>query len=438
VLRRDAESFARGIAQQLATQTETLKADVFLDDVMVWGPGQLEIAATQPVSVAQEMRDKNVNLLISGQLAKGPGRYWSVQPYYYVSDAVFSDRAGELLAGGELHLGSPLSYIAGNQQSIREIEQQLAARLQIVGRFWQGLTQYDLGTEDGYRQASELFCGEEARSGATLPQGSDLLFLFCGHSNQMLAGMAGRANAEFERLSAAAEAAYRAGLAIAPANARLQTSLAAVLLERGKPGVLDCAQAVEAPIVAALGQAEAVLASGKLQSNMLFTTLMEAHNLVGQAHFWLGFCFDPAAAGEHWEEAERQYRAALRLRQNPLPNLRYGLRTAADAGFLLGNLNLVRYYNSTVNPPLIEQHRIDSLAAFSDSITYNLEIGDAEATNRAVDAATSAIFLLCLSNDPDQVGTILARFEGQSISPQQVVERIENAFSPDLRKGCGL
>ncbi|MFN8468424.1 MAG: NACHT domain-containing protein [Caldilineaceae bacterium] len=437
MLRRDADSFSNNITADLQNETPALKSSVFGDDVTVWGPAQLAIDVSQPISVQEAMKQHNVNVLVSGQVEKGFGRFWTVQPYYFANDAVFSGRVGELLGSGRMSLGTPVSYLAGNQESIQEAEAELQDRLLILGQFLRGLAQYDLGTEEGYRAAKEIFCAASPHGPHNDAAGSDLLLLFCGHANNALANMVGVNDHEYAGLLAASETAYREGLAVAPGNARLTISLAASLFSRGRPPVLDCQGADARLIRAAQELIDEFLDRASGGADVPVTALMEAHNMAGQVHFWLGFCFELEQREEHWQLAEQQYKAALAVQSRISPDDHYALRAAGDAELHAGKLQLMRFFTTEAEAAR-DQARSAALTALADSVNYYLQLGDNEAIKRAADAVSSSIILQCASGHGGEALVLLAQYDGKVADPDRVKTEILTNLPAELKKGCGL
>lgn len=441
-LQRDANSLATQMADSLVAAKAVLQTDVFSDDISIWGPSQFSIDVTNPISVQQTMHEKNINLLLYGQIAPGKARYWQIQPYFVVEDAVFSDRVGEMLGTDQLDLGAPISYILANQQSIKDVEQELQDRFETLGQLIRGLTQYDLGTEAGYRQAREIFCANNVDPAPDLQQGIEMLLLFCGHANNMLAGMLGEEATEYEKLMEDSERAYRVGLTINPNHLRLQVSLGAILTTNGTPSDFDCYDGD----IQALSEAETLLetfmAANSRREQVPLTSLMEANLILGQVHFWQGLCFDVEHRSDHWLRADRAYQATEELAQYTEPNTRYTLLSVSSAEYFRGELAYVRSQNNQQQQSG-NQYLVDATTAFSNSATISLEIGDEDAIiGIAIPATAYLLEVFCVQGHRGEAVSALEHFKRLVADPKIFQDFQDEVFSllpsDDFRKGCGL
>ena len=448
-LQRDANSLATQMADSLVAAKAVLQTDVFSDDISIWGPSQFSIDVTNPISVQQTMHEKNINLLLYGQIAPGKARYWQIQPYFVVEDAVFSDRVGEMLGTDQLDLGAPISYILANQQSIKDVEQELQDRFETLGQLIRGLTQYDLGTEAGYRQAREILCADTLHLAPDEQQeGAGMLLLFCGHASNMLAS--NRDNLKYGFLVSESERAYRAGLDVSPNNLRLQAALASILVSQIRQirqsgqsrQSIDCTKVEDSnKLNEASKWIESFMTSHNQGASVPLTTLMEANGVSGIVHFWQGYCSssDVTERDRHWEHAESAYRTAVGLLKNAKPNARYALRVAGEAEYYRGELGYMRYTTQKQGASAPDQYRVDSTDAFSSSISYYLAIGDAEAINYAATAAAFSIWFNCENDHPEVAAAMLAYLDTQVSNPELFREQVFSELPPgDIKKGCGL
>lgn len=438
-LQRDADSFARQIVEDLQAQTQSLKEDVFGDDITIWGASQFSIDTTDPISVQQSLKDKNINLLLYGEIAPDVGRYWQIQPYFVVNDAVFSDRVSEVLGSDQVGLGAPIPYIVANQQSIQDAENEIRERLQTLGQLLSGLTQYDLGSETGYRKAREIFCANKLHIPVDEQQeGADMLLLFCGHANNMLAATVGRSSAEYTKLLSESQAAYHLGLDLKPGDPRLQISMASSLLTASTPLGFDCAEVNTDRLDEAQTMTSDFLAAHGQDDDLPLTTRIESNVISGRVFFWHGLCIDFEQHEKHWNEAETAYRTAGDLAQEAGIDSLYAQRAAGKAEFFRGHLEMMRFALSQ-DPQSAEQHRIEASNAYSNSIVTFLNVADSESLDNAVGATAYSLLMNCQTGHQTDAATLLTDVLTQVPDPKHFREQVFAWFPEfDLQKGCGL
>jgi energy-coupling factor transporter ATP-binding protein EcfA2 len=443
-LQRDAEDFAQQTTELLHAQEQTLAVSGLGKEVTIWGPQQFTIDVSNPASITQRMQDANVNLLLYGEIEPDGGKQWLVRPKLYVIDNSLQGRASEALTSA--YLGQPIEYLPGNLASNQVVENALQERLEVLNRLIVGLSHYDLANSDGYTAAKKHLCSTSTSTAAAKPEsGQELLHLFCGHANLMLAWRTETSAEQDVGLLNESTQAYEQGLVHAPENVRLLTSLGAVLLRRGAPTTTGCTDGNMRLLEEAQEFLQHALTAMTVEddSETPQITIMEAHNALGEAQYWLGTCFDTDHRAEHWSRAQIEFDKTMTLHKTASGRSDLLDKSAATAYLHSGLISLFSYWYQAYNQPdTVDASLIqNAISEYDNGINLLMAIRDEETTKIAVDHIHFLLLAHCMIDDRTQAKVVLDSFLELVPQPEstrsQVFQSLESIV-PGLVKGCEL
>lgn len=441
-LERDADRLAQQMTELLLEDTAYLRKSAFQEELTIWGPDQFSIALPSPDIIQQKMREANVNILVTGELQQSKGRYWSVQPKFYVADTLLKQRASEML--GSNALGQSIDYLPGNSASLSTVRDKLRSRMRILNRFIVGISYFDQFTAEGYTKAREFLCDERLNDKqADDNSGYDILLMFCGNATLLLAWSHNTEPDQYKHLLQESIKVLEAGLEYNPNNVRLLTSLGTALVRIGSPSSPSCSDGDRE----ALSRADTILRRAITQFtfelNAPYGTVMEAHNALGDLHIWLGVCYKPEQFNEEWIIAKRHYDSTIAVRQNATGRLDILDQPAATAHMQLGYISMVFYWSpaSQQSEEDHEQIRLDAIQHYSTAIELLLGIGDEVTLKYATQNIPYLLSLYCKGGEPEKANQALNKFVEQLPNSHEVRGQILESFGemqPEIRKDCEL
>lgn len=419
-LQRDGQSFAQSTAETLEASKAAIQAETGWTVNVAW-PDQLELEATDPAYLKQKARELNADILVYGVLRPSSGRFWEVEPRFYVGDRITGARAGEIT--GEEELGRPIRYQPGNQSFERDVADALRLRLDVLAQLINGLAYYDRGDARGYEQARQVFCSAANSLGQTNDDsnGAELLYLFCGHANTHLAWQISETASDEERAKSLLEdgvAAYQNGLEVNPQHIRSRVSLGAALTQIGSPN-LGCENGDPGKLEAARKWLEDSRVDPEALSEGLRTGIYLS---LGHIYFAKGWCYE-SATQDLWATAQDYYNRVLAIHQASVDPDHF---TAATAHIYLGHLSaLVGGFDQAI---VDYEQALDLLQQEEDESAIKL----------ATDTAPIILSVYCQAGQADSARERLDELVNGLPNPDDVRNDILSQLNPQVKEACGL
>lgn len=440
-LSNDAHGFAQKAFDYLKTREEQIELELG-QTVNILGPdAEVLRNAVADDDIAQMATELRADILLYGILNPTRSQTWDIEPRYHIGVRATTERAGEI--AGEYLLGAPIRYIPGNGISFNEARQEMQPRLDTLLIFVQGLDALDLGRHEGYEAAAQIFCDAAESQMSEQNNGTELLWLFCGHAQSILFWLG-----ELEE-SDKGITAYRRALEVDPNQVRAKISLAALLIAIYKPLQFPFCDGGNYPELAnAFALLQEIVPNRNTQTIVPDSTELGILLNMGHMYFWIGLCYEHLEGDwgyfeENWRFAFNNYDEVIQ--QQEIANARADLidYSVAQAHIQRAVMYLyLVYINAQIAPeshyfPEEDDLSQKSVAHFEQAFTLLLIMQNSiEVATYTIDIAHWGLRAFCVDGRNDLAIKYLQEFSQEV--PNWSQEEVLSKLGAQEREECGI
>ncbi len=420
--REDARELSSSVAGYLNTQADALQP-VTRQKVTVWGPEQ----KVRPIASGEEGEradDLNADVLLYGTLRQQSEDIWLLEPAFYLT-AKAVGQANELL--GEHALGTPIAYRPDNLASQRDANAILQARLQALVQILLGLSDFSLGTQEGYQQAATDF--EDAATGTEWGEaeddtGQEILHLFLGSAYLLQTNFLQDDPDALSKALRESQAAYQKAIDLNSDYPRAYNGLGAVLFQLARPqsATAECEWEWNLLDQAADAYNQALAAPEETKPSQAYVDARAQLGL-GRIHFIRGYCLVDDRS-DAWDTARAHYDAVV-AEYLANPNAEFLENNALVAYTELGHLAFFPVLDAI---PIEGGSAPDQAALLDEAIqnySHALELPDTQPERlHAMGVMSFLLDAYCLAGQTEEASTVLHDFVADLDDPSGARKRI--------------